>query len=470
MSGVIGLDPQRSRTALALRATGGTAGGPTRLSKVGDGRRLLVPNATGDAGAWGSAALDAWVSTLSPGQPAAIEVAERWLADPWSPEFLRGARDRLVEYLGRVTPTHRNGYHVCVVAADGAEAAHRCAAGGLDSVNAVRPADALLCRWLAEAAPLDPVRGLVVAVACGETSTSVEAYQVSGEDRPKVSSVRGSAGQVESAAADWVAQLAGMVLERCREAPPAAAVPAVLDGVLEFGAFLRSRPPDASVEWTGPLCDRLFAPLRLRRADLAEHPATRESADAVAGLVSAAGELASGSGDRDGPLVLVGGFGAIGPFMADALRPHGRVRQSPEPEWDLAVGAAWWPALRHLFTGPDADTAEPTARPGPQSRALAATAAVPAPGGLVPTDSTSGHADRPAPWAVPAASADDVVTPPWLAQPAGTLETGGASDRSGQTGELPPWKTDSASPPWARDDQNADSAPPPWARDEEDRP
>lgn len=326
MTAVLGLDPQRSRTCLILRETAGTA---TAVTPVGDGHRRLVPNAVrGDA--WGSPAA---------GNPA----------DPWGVPFLRGVRERVAGYLGLRGRDHTRAYQVCLAlgpsAPDRVTTLARCRAAGLPEVTLADPVDALVCRRLVE--PGHPVpSGMILVVACGEAWTSAAVYRA-GPDAGHPARVRRVAGPLTApqGAGPVTDRLARAVQDRTVEGVYAALE--VEDGVLEYGALLRHHPADEPVQWQGPLADRMFAPLRLSAAELRGWPEAGRLADTMTGL---ADRLLDGA---EPAAIVVGGPGAVLPCVPEALGRRGALWQSPEPELDLAVGAAWWPGLRHVFDLPN---------------------------------------------------------------------------------------------------------------------
>jgi hypothetical protein len=355
VSGVVGLDPQPTRTCIALvegggdsRATG-AAGGP-----IGDGRRLLVPNACGPDGSWGSQAAEESLRRLDVTGVGLADHLVDWCIDPLDTPFLRGVHDRLFGYLGRTSPTNAHGYHVCLAVPTGVDwtaLSRRAASAGLTSTSPLRPAEALVYRWLTEPGTSPPPDGVVVAVACGEAATSAAAFHVDGLQSPKRVAILASG---DRPVGSWPvsAAVARRVLERCREGVPAASLLGLLDGGFEFAAMLRSQPRNRDVTWDGPLTDRMFAPLRLSGEAIAAWPE-------AAALAAAIAELANSVViDEDvEPLVLVGGLGAVWPFVADALRDIGPVWQSPDPAVDVAIGAAWSQWLLADLVATDEDMA-----------------------------------------------------------------------------------------------------------------
>lgn len=365
MAGSIGIDVQDSRTAITLLET--SAGGVSTAA-VGDGYRPLVPHAW-TAQAWGSPAAEAVLAAA--GAPAAsagededqgqlpdaarlCELLFSWRRDPWADGFLNGLARRLDAYTGR-TPLLAGTYQLGVCAAPGtpdrAAAAQRCESAGLPAPQFVDPADALLCRWLADAAAAGgqirpPASSSVIAVACGGDYTLARAYLVSASGRGFVVQA-GRESRIAAGTAALGAAVAGDVLARCRPGVPPPALLALLDGVLEYAAAIRTRR-SAAADWSGPLAEYLFTPLRLTAGELADRP---EAAGLRQFLATEPGRLSPG----DPPAVIVvGGPGAAWPFAADWAGVTGPVWQSLEPELDLSIGASWWPLLRRAFAVADA--------------------------------------------------------------------------------------------------------------------
>ncbi|MFB6888186.1 hypothetical protein ACFCX4_02590 [Kitasatospora sp. NPDC056327] len=336
MSGVLGLDVQYSHTVPALRETGAAV--PLR-----DGHRALIPNAVLPGGAWGSPAAEE-VLGLGPATPERLFA---WRRDPWSPEFLRGLRDRSARYLGLSADPPAHGYRTVVCAGPDTpdDAERRCEEAGLGTAARVTPTDALLCRRLAEPQPL-PRGGTVLAVVCAERWTALGSYRLVQEDGRTTAVRSGPPVLRPEGAGAWTELLAGAVLARSGEGTPARDLLALLDGALECASRLDLA---ASVPWQGPLAERLSPPLVVWRDELARSPAVLETVDAVRRHAVAAAP----------DLVLLGGSGAVWPFPHTALGAVAPVWRSSDPALDLAAGAAWWPALRDRF-GP-----APAFRPAP---------------------------------------------------------------------------------------------------------
>lgn len=383
MTGVVGIDSQRSWSAVVVNEVS-TEG--THCSTVGDGRRHLVPHAYDEEGRWGTAAAEAALDHSTDGALLS------WRRDPWTVAFLTGVRDRLYAYLGDVAPTGAHGYAICATAPAGPDAPDAAALGrtfaeaGLPDCRLVDPAAALVCRWLADETSggrLDRPR-TVLAVVCGEELTTAAAFRVEATEDGRVSVRRDETAQEPATCGvgPWHAELAGTVVERCREGVRRSDALAVLDGVLEFGARVRAqRDPLEPVEWMGPLADRMFATLQVSRRSLAGQDEVAQLTEAIRDRAAAAARTVDDPVD----LVLAGGLGAVWPFVADSLQEHAPVWQSRHPELDLAVGATWWPALATRF-GADAHPVE-----------VASTPAVERPAQPVPQPDAAAPEDTP-PW------------------------------------------------------------------------
>jgi hypothetical protein len=345
MSGVVGIDIQHTRAAIVLLEG---VGADLVAQPIGDGTRLLIPAASGPPPLWGSSSAEAALQRLSAVQADLVDHLLDWRCDPLDTSFLRGIRDRLSAYLGQTDPTHRHGYHACFAiegpSRDGQALQilrERCTAAGLTSNSTVSSTDALVCRWVTQPGSAAHSPAAIVAVSCGETWTDITSYRIHRRD-PGIKITSETTRRVHFGSDAVCTELARMVLDRSHEAVRPKSLLPILDGVLEFGATLGTQSADQDAEWNGPLADRMFAPLRLSRSDMARWSQVRATVDAVAAEVDRAAAVE--------PLILIGGIGAIWPFIADALSSRGRVWQSQNPSEDIATGAAWWPRLRNHFT------------------------------------------------------------------------------------------------------------------------
>jgi hypothetical protein len=350
MINVIGLDPQLSRTTVALLEGDGPAGGPLPL--VGDGYRRHIPNATRPPGGWGTRAAETLLADALTGAGTPGPHALAWRGDPWTVPFLTGVRDRLFGYLGRQAPIGRNGYRVAVLDAPDGRTDRRAVLdeAGLTDVVTVAPTDALLARWLTDPGRPDAGDGPVVVVARTDRQTTIAGYELRGPAAATVRRIPAATATVTGHEPDLTTAVVRAVLDRCRQGATAAQVLAAFDGSLELAAHLRATPPATELTWSGSLADRMYEPLRLSSTTLAGWP----------GVASAAAELnrrvrtVIAVTGRPTALV-VGGAGAVWPALVAPLTGLAPIWQSPEPEADLAIGAAWWPRLRMTLTAPAPD-------------------------------------------------------------------------------------------------------------------
>ncbi len=341
MIGSIGIDIQGSRAAVCLMEW---SGGLVRQGPVGDGRRMLVPVAP-TATSWGSPAAEAVLSAL----PASTRLADSlyaWRQDAWNAEFLAGLQRRLLAFLGQPQLASARSHQVCVCAdlvltGDWATAAGLLDEAGLPGTEPVRPADALLCRWLSERRR-SRGRGRWWLSPSGENATMVSTYAVDAD--PALAVRPAGESRVDAGCGPWVVEFAADALRLCRPGVPARALLSLLDGMDEFAAVLRVAPADMPVEWAGPLSPFMFDPVRASRRELAGRPAVTGFTRPVASAVRAA---LSGVAGR--ATVLGGGPGAAWPFVADALDGVGTVWQSGDPMLDLAYGVCWWEPCRLSF-------------------------------------------------------------------------------------------------------------------------
>lgn len=347
MPGGIGIDVQDSRTAIALlESVAGQRGdlAAVAAASVGDGRRTLVPHAR-TATAWGSLAAEAALAELGGTGLREASLLTAWRCDGWDGQFLRGIRRRLDDYTGQA-PLTASSYRLAVCADPAAvswpAAAENLESAGLPGAALADPADALVCRWLADAGSPPADGAVLLAVACGEAYTIARSYAITRSGRGFAVTPGGSS-RVDAGTGALAAALAADVLARCRPGVPAAAMLALLDGVSECAAALRARHGEA-VDWSGPLAEYLFAPVQVSAPALAKRPEAAELSDF---LRTEAATLSSGTRPS---VVVAGGPGAVWPLARDELGKLGPVWQSLEPELDLAVGACWWPLLRGAFT------------------------------------------------------------------------------------------------------------------------
>ena len=443
MIGSIGVDLQGARAAVCILEW---AGGRVRQGPVGDGRRILVPVAATPT-SWGSEAAEA-VLAARPASRRPADMLYAWRQDPWNLDFLAGLHRRLLSFLGQAQPEGFRSHQVSVCAdpdsgADWATVTELLGRAGLPGTQQVRPTDALLCRWLSVTPELPS--GPVLAVACGETATTLGLYSVGIGPAPVVRA--DGEKRVDGGSGPWVTEIAADALRQCRQGFPERSLLSLLDGVDEFAAMLRASTGDTWVEWAGPLSQYMFEPLRASRSEVA---ARTTVVDYTRPVASAAHSVLNGVAGS--VTVLVGGPGAAWPFVADALAGIGNMWQSGDPTLDLAYGACWWELYRRRFRSDGAALVGATV-PVRQTVPLwdaAPGGSAPVPGAPMTTgarhdsaESRGGQIDEERPW--------EDADPPWA-----------DAERSWEDADLP---SETASAPAAAASPAADPGddePAPW--------
>ena len=136
----IGIDYQQTLSVVCL---GEGSGGSKSVRNVGDGLRLIIPNAVHGEDLWGSRALEAGAGIA--------DVADGpWLAEPDASRFWLGLYQRLYAFSGRVAPTSKKGYRLVAglqtvdlrAAAEGVE--RLCGQAGFGAPTCISSTDALL--------------------------------------------------------------------------------------------------------------------------------------------------------------------------------------------------------------------------------------------------------------------------------------------------------------------------------------
>lgn len=395
LTGAIGLDVQPSHSVVV--EWDGTTPGAFR--PIGDGVRRAVPHALGAKGAWASAAVP---PSVLPAEVGSLAELMPWRVDPWSVPFLRGLADRLGRYIGLPAATHRHGYHLWVVGDDSAERRAALDAAGLADVTFVDPADAALAEWLsggARGVPADHAfQGHVVAVACGEESTVVDAFRVDGRTRPRIVRVPAARRHIPSGIGPVTLRVVTELLRRRVRHDRPVNVPALLGAVAEYGQIVAATADGARggvpqpVEWDGPLAELLPTPFALRQADIDDFPETRALVRQLRAALADANVLA---GDDEDAVVVLGGPGAGWGSLRAAADGARAVTVSADPEQSLAAGACSWSLARRLTRDVWSEPAEPDP---------VAAAGVPTPRVAAASDLPQQRPDR--------------RLPPWMTNPA----------------------------------------------------
>ncbi len=331
-----GIDHQSTYTAISLREEAAEA--VTR--RIGDGRQLLIPNLVAEPGLWGAAA----VAGVNP-RPLYAQGSADAAAQG---HFWGGLTAHLTAYLGRLAPVQENGYRVVLSIGDGLDAGAVASAArraGLHDLDVITPVEALRCRWLIAPGERPTRPQTVVAISCGDLTTTLEASVIDlASPGPPVILARSAGARIEAAGyAIWGQRLIDRLQESAIEplGPDYVWNPAVRLSIRRLvSRFARER---GTIEWDGGLPRRLFAPVRISFEDCQGWP---EVVAATLRLRMAVDdELRSLSVSRADAL-LVGGIGSIWPFIADAARNLGDVWTSCDPSEDLASGAAAWHQVR----------------------------------------------------------------------------------------------------------------------------
>lgn len=352
----IGIDYQQTLSVLCLREGQGAV---SHLRSVGDGLRHLIPNAALDEERWGSRALlSSAADGLRQGDPTC---PGPWLDEVGSPIFWRGIAQRLYTYLSRVKPTRQHGFDVvtCLISADHQAAAQQvkqfCQEAALNDVMFIPATDALLCRWLNEHPNLPSEESVVTVAAIGDTATQVAAYRIQQSTlQPRVQS--SSAPQcLPIGHATWMSRLLIQVHAQLSEPLSAGYDLALRDAALEYLKHLGRIGTTEELEWKGLLRERMYAPLRLSQQDCRSWPEAIEFLRALPIALRAALSQMSSANAPD--MIVLGGIGALWPFVAEAAAEVGPLWRSAIPQEDLARGAACWSEASshsHSFLGTQA--------------------------------------------------------------------------------------------------------------------
>ncbi len=366
---VLGIEYRRAYTVVALRE----GSHPPRL--VGDGRRAIIPNASGPGERWGSAAEDHCNDVPAPGP---------WLGDA-AVDYWRGLGARIVRFLGGLQPVD-HGYD-CVIACSGAEAETRAVgalaqAGGLGAATIITPGQAALARWLAASAPTSTEERTVAVVTIGDATAEAAAFVARTGSRPALVASADGGTLTGVGASVWARRLLNEVAAQLPD-PLDESLRLVLgQAALEFAGRLRQAGPTALLRWNGPLEDCLVSPLRLSAEDLFDWP---EIAGLAHWLPTAVQEGLRRLGRARADVLVVAGLGAVWPLPATAFLGLPAPAVSADPGFDIALGATSWPRLLHGVTGltPAPALALPSAFDGPIDLPMTAPAL---PGGMSQTE------------------------------------------------------------------------------------
>lgn len=324
---VLGIESRHSYSVLALRE------GSHRPRLVGDGRRTVIPNAVLAGGGWGSDAIDQWDSTGA--------------ASPWlgagAEEFWRRLHERLIRFLGGVTPSQYG--CACVIACTGAASetgavAALARSAGLEDVSIITPPQAAVARWLAGQTTGDAAARIVSVVTIGDATVDVAAFAVRIGAQPALLDAAHADTIPGAGAGVWVHKLVHDLSAHL----PNAALPAqrrleLWQASLEFAEHLRRAAPGALLPWRGPLEERLLTPFHLSADDVLDWP---QMITLRQRLQPALDECLRRLGHTQADVTLVSGLGALWPLPLHYARTP---VISVDPTGDIALGASAWPML-----------------------------------------------------------------------------------------------------------------------------
>jgi hypothetical protein len=348
-----GIDHQPGVTFVALREGGQQT---ARVALVGDGARSMIPNTASPQGHWGSSALGQAGAYSPTGTRGA------WIDDPGASLFWKGLYTRLSAYLGRMAPIRANGYRLAIAlqgddySADAHAVTVLTRAAGFDDVVLLPSTYALLCRWLASTGVHEHRPRTVITLAVGEVATLVGGFQLEWSLRglPTVRAASFPKSVPETGYRTWNRRLIELVCERLKEAPPQGYPKLLQDAALRYAVRLSQAGADKTVPWRETLEEQLYAPLSLSYAQCASWPECLALAQA---LPDAARAALTTLGSSTADLIVVGGIGAVWPFVERTAAVLGQVWRSSAAGDDVAVGASWCGELCEyasgaLITGP----------------------------------------------------------------------------------------------------------------------
>lgn len=338
----IGIDHEHTLTILGLREG-------FRIRSVGDGIREQIPNVVSDDDPmrWGSHAWQA--NNLAELCYINQRDGAIWIRDLDASRFWRGIYDRVYSFLGRLEPTHKNGYHVAVgiQAAQSSLIKRLLAIGknvGFDDFSCILSTDAILCRWLIEQPIPNRSKCIITSIAIGDDSVTVRSYQVIG-DIGKLARIQ-KVGQPilipDTGHARWVEKVLSLASDRFGSPISNLDLLKARDEATELGIRLCRMQADEFVAFGSLYGNPKIPPLNLNRSAVKMWPeAARLSYYLPIAVQQSTSDMAVG-GKPD--LIICGGPGAMWPFIDDILKDHlsHQIWQSSSPQQDISWGAAWW--------------------------------------------------------------------------------------------------------------------------------
>ncbi len=360
----IGID--FGRTASTVCISEGDWRKKTGWRNVGDGKRLLIPNAVDGEGRWASAAVEANSSTLRAGFIEPEHGA--WLDESTVEKYLSGLAKRIVSYLGRVEPVRRQGFEVVIAPHSldflSAEKAilRVCRPNfipAFEDAFCIPPVRALLSRWAMER-PSDGSKQVnAIVVHVGDTQSAVARYEVVFDEG--FARVAGSGilkALPECGSFGWEQAMVKEIAQRSRSGTSAPILTEIFDAVRQVAALMRQDKPHASIRLPHQLAERMYHPMEFRRSEMV---ASMMEVNALTQPLAVLVEQSLQEMKAETPTeIIVGGVGAFWPFAFDSLSSLFMLRdmrfwQSTDPREDVARGAAIWPVFASVAHAPWSD-------------------------------------------------------------------------------------------------------------------
>ena len=355
MISTLGIDYQQTLLSICLRE-GSYQNACLRF--ISDGTQTLIPNLVHQEAQnqlWGSKALKSkeysWLTKVS-----SCSGLSHPNSDIWNHIYRH-----LYNFLGRIAPTPENNYQLVVApqAENHSQVAKNiervCLTAGFKSATIISTPAAILSRWVAEYANSEiREKKIVVVVAVGDVSTTVGAYELypnTQQSFPPFYLINASS-QIyisNTGLAYWNAKLLSIVSTKLKNSITPEYNLGMRDAALEFARYLGKVDKHQLLNWNGPLKQKMYAPLDITRNHC---EAWSEVSNLTLHLPKAIEQSLSAISSKQPDLILVGGAGAIYPFAKDTAARYGQVWQSPNPEQDIALGAASWPEVSSSWNNP----------------------------------------------------------------------------------------------------------------------
>lgn len=371
---IIGIEYRRIVTALGVRE------GDFRPHPVGDGRRLLIPNAVLPDGLWGSDA-----AAQPNGQAWSLNPAQDGFGPAASP-FWSGIRRRLTAFLGGIDPVEHD-YRVVVALGD-MECRTSLAAlareAGFNQAAIISAPQAALAGWLAQQPPTDGGERTIAVATLGDVSVEVGAFVVHTQAVDPIVAAADPVVLRGLGASYVVGRFLNELASLLPVAPPSHLMPVLWQLALEFGDRLRRAEERTLLRWHGPLQENLVTPLQLSRQDVAAWSEFQALADA---LPDALHQAVSSVRRPRADVLLVAGMGACWPLPPAAFSGLPTPLVSECPALDIALGATYWPLVCRAREAPmypllDGDSPYSLALPNESLDEEFSASPAPLPGGL----------------------------------------------------------------------------------------